>query len=232
MFPPELDFMTTSDEPNWIIKLKVGSARGVYCRDGQDPKQPASFFCALSLLLQGTDIEDRNYDHEVCPLAEAQIDHPNSIFKVELQRSTELKTALVDGENIPDGIRRSAQSSADNTDDDDFQLFGPGMPQMNPSPARKDVNKIEKGPSRGLTVHWGEEFCLGVSHPDICPDEDSREGKSDHLELRPRLSGEPLKLLITLHFIDSSGCVGNIGQVLNFYLLKPCQHLFTHLVSK
>jgi hypothetical protein len=214
MFPRELDVFASTDEPSWIIKLKVGGAKGVICRHEQNPEQPTSFFCAISLLLEGTNIEDCACDHDVYPFPEGTTDLLDASFKVELQRSTELRTAVLGGQDNLDD-RRSAHSSEDTSDDEDFQLFGPGMPQMTPSPATKFARNDDVERCGGLTVYWGEEFCLGVSHPDISPDEDKSEGLSDHLELRPRLVGEPLLLLVTLHCIDGSGRIDNLGQVLD-----------------
>ena len=205
MFPPDLEVFPSSSETNWIVKLKIRGAKGLQSKDAYHPEQPSSFFCGISLLLEGTNIDDCACEHDVYPFDERDNEVWNAPFRVELQRSTEQRTALIP--RVEDSSNASSsQSSTETSDEEEFQLYGPGMPHLIPTP-------IKGKREHGLSVEWDEEFCFGVSHPDICPDEDNGEGLSDHRELRPRLAGEPLQLLITLHAIDSAGRFENLGQV-------------------
>jgi hypothetical protein len=224
MLPQELAAFSYPDELSWVVKLKIGEARGLQCKDVFHPDQPASLFCGISLLLEGTNIDDGMWEHDVRPFAnEANGVEP---YKVELQRSTELRTVTVSAETSSVEVQGSTvRSSPENSDEEDFQFFVPDTPDSNP-PHKPNLRSLRPkdhardasaAPEKCLCVDWGEEFCLGVSHPDICPDDEDMEVLSDHRELRPRLGGEALQLLVTIHAIDAAGCVESLGQVASAY---------------
>jgi hypothetical protein len=219
MLPQELAAFSYPDELSWVVKLKIGEARGLQCKDVFHPDQPASLFCGISLLLEGTNFDDGMWDHDVHPLSDAA----NGVepYKIELQRSTELRTVTVHAETRSvENNGSTRRSSPENSDEEDFQIFVPDTPDSNPphkpnfrSSRPKVRARGASAPEKCLCVDWGEEFSLGVSHPDICSDDDDMEVLSDHRELRPRLGGEALQLLVTVHAIDAAGCVATLGQV-------------------
>ena len=196
---------------NWIVKVTVERVRGITVDNvsvSPDTEFPPEYFCMLSLLLEGTTIQqgpDQIINHWCQESANIQ-SRPR--FALEALRSTDMCRVQYNTQNEGRAEAGQPQYSNDSIDG---------------SRGSQPAKRYASTPSSGHLV-WDETFALGGSHPDLyfgheadaTPDdtgEDCAGAEIDgHAALRPALCGQRLLLLLSIHTLNGCGAIVPLWQ--------------------